>query len=278
MFDLVVRFAKRFAVLIPGIVIAYLSVTDIFPIFEKHVPDALAIFLTYVLGAYVLIPAAIRLLRILFPVRHAPLYCVTPDGFASDPLNVGIIGSRAELIKAMQAAGWYVADEHTVPHLLQVLISGLLRRPYPTAPMSNLYLFGRKQDIGFEIPIDSNRGHRHHVRFWATTFKDDGPISPDRIRWHIRKSQRTGSNLLWLGAASRDIGFAFIRHNVQVTHMIHPDTGRERELIISGLRSAHKLARTETIRLGKPYRLRNRALGGHLRSDGMLQIARLKKD
>ena len=39
--------------------------------------------------------------------------------------------------------------------------------PYPTAPFSTLYLFGRGQDIGFQKAIDNSPRKRHHIRFWA---------------------------------------------------------------------------------------------------------------
>jgi hypothetical protein len=37
--------------------------------------------------------------------------------------------------------------------------------PYPTAPFSTPYLFGRDQDIGFLKAIDNSPRKRHHVRF-----------------------------------------------------------------------------------------------------------------
>jgi hypothetical protein len=43
----------------------------------------------------------------------------------------------------------------------------VLNSPYPTAPFSTLYLFGRGQDIGFQKAIDNSPRNRHHVRFWA---------------------------------------------------------------------------------------------------------------
>ena len=39
--------------------------------------------------------------------------------------------------------------------------------PYPTAPFSTLYLFGRGQDIGFQKAIDNSPRKRHHIRFWS---------------------------------------------------------------------------------------------------------------
>src|SRR3982751_48517 len=123
MIQYMLRLAKRFAILVPGVVIAYFSVRNIFPYFDDRLPLSLAILATYALGAYVLIPALIRGYRIIRPADHLPLYCVTPDGFASDPLNIGIIGTRRELIIAMQAAGWHVADRHTLKNVTRFAFS-----------------------------------------------------------------------------------------------------------------------------------------------------------
>ncbi|HEX7633343.1 MAG TPA: LssY C-terminal domain-containing protein [Candidatus Saccharimonadales bacterium] len=271
------RFLKRFAVLLPGIVIAYFSVRDIFPYFDRRLPLGLAILVTYAIGAYVLIPAIIRVFRIFRPANHLPLYCVTPDGFASDPLNIGIIATRRQLITTMEKAGWFVADPHRGQYLVRHVLSILLGWPYPHAPVSSLYLFGRKQDVAFEIPIEgAGTGSRHHVRFWATTYKDKQKLTVQSIHWHRRRAHVEGDNLLWVGAASLDSGIAPIKHNLQITHMIHPDTNRERELIISQLRSADLLRTTQTIALDKPYRLTNRAFGGYLHTDGKMTVVKLK--
>jgi hypothetical protein len=63
------RLAKRFAVLIPGFVIAYVSVREIFPLLDSRLPLALSVLATYALAAYVLVPALIRLFRIFWPAR-----------------------------------------------------------------------------------------------------------------------------------------------------------------------------------------------------------------
>lgn len=277
MIDYTLRFIKRFAVLIPGIVIAYFSARDIFPLIDKRFPLEIAIFITYVISAYVLIPALIRLLRIILPPQHLPLYCVTPDGFASDPLNVGIIGSRRELIMAMTAAGWYLADRRNLTNTAKQVAKALARIPYPSAPMSSLFLFGRRQDVGFEIPL-GKRGHRHHVRFWATTYSDNEKLTVRSIHWHKRREHlRASDNLLWIGAASLDEGLTLIRHNVQITHLVNPDTDNERELIVKKLQVADLAASVRRISLVRPYKLVNRGWRAHLRTDGQMAIIHLKK-
>lgn len=270
------RLAKRFAILIPGIVIVYFSVRDIFPYFNRRLPLSLALFLTYVLAAYILIPSLIRLVRIVLPANHLPLYCVTPDGFASDPLNVGIVATRRELITVMEAAGWYVADRHSIKNMFRMVASTAVGQVYRHAPVSSMYLFGRKQDIAFEIPIENKPGERHHVRFWATTYEDKNRLSVHGIAWHHRRAHVYGDNLLWVGAASLDVGINVIKHNLQITHMIDPDTDSERELIVKQLRGIKRIARTETIKLDNPYRLINRVWRGYLQTDGKMTVVFLK--
>lgn len=278
MIQYMLRLAKRFAVLLPGVFIAYISVGEIFPYFEDRFPLGLAILVTYVLGAYVLAPALIRLFRIFHPPDHLPLYCVTPDGFASDPLNIGVIGTRRELTSVMNKAGWQVADSHTPGNIFRAVASVLLENPYPTAPVSNLYLFGRKQDIAFEKHVvGAGPTARHHVRFWATTYEHKKKLNVHAIHWHNRKAHVYGDSLLWVGSASLDVGISLVRHNLQLTHMIDPDTDKERELIVNDLKHTKKVVRTEKVKLGDPYRLVNRVWRGFLHSDGSMSIVRLGK-
>lgn len=276
MIQYILRVAKRFAVLLPGIAIAYLSVSGIYPYFDRRLPEGFAILVTYALGAYVLVPALIRLFRIIHPPDHLPLYCVTPDGFASDPLNIGVIATRRQLISTMEQAGWHLADPHSLKNILRVVLSLIIGETYRNAPVSSLYLFGRKQDIAFEIPTNSGVGGRHHVRFWATTYEQGKRLSIRSIHWHHRKAHIYGDDLLWVGAASLDVGINFIRHNMQITHMIDPDTDKERRLIVEQLRAVKLVKKIETVKLGKAYRLVNRVWRGSLNADGKMDVVWLK--
>lgn len=263
-------FIKRAAVLVPGLVVLYVSIRDVFPYFHHRLPFAVAVFVTYIVGAYVLVPALIRGWRLFVRPRHLPVYAVTPDGFASDPLNIGIVGSRTQLIKAMKSAGWSVAEPSTVRNIAATVWALVLNRPYHGMPMSLLYLFGRKQDIGFELQrTDRGRGYRHHVRFWATTLDDIQPPSD-------RRSKALDDKLLWAGAASLDIGITFMRHNLQLAHAVHPDTDRERDLIVDQLTRKGSAKLIDSMRLHKAYSLINRTWFATLKSDGRMAILQLK--
>lgn len=273
-----VRFVQRLLVLILGIAIVYLAVWEFFPFFDNRINWFLALLATYIFTAYFFIPLIIRFIRIFFRPNHIPLYCVTPDGFASDPVNVGVIGSRAQMVQAFEKAGWHVAHKRTPYTLFRMARAIITRRTYANAPFSSLYLFGRKQDIGFQKPFGDDPSQRHHVRFWACHLEGPEEFHKDVHFWQrFHRPQSGGERQLWVGAASRDTGIMPIRHNAQLTHMIHPDTNAERDLIVEDLRGAHAVAKTLTEKVGDGFSLKNRVIGGVLHADGRIRICILKK-
>ncbi len=274
----IIRLLQRLVVLAIGIGIVYLAVWQFFPFFDNQVPWAVALFATYVFTAYFFIPLITRLIRLFVRPKHIPLYCVTPDGFVSDPINIGLVGDREQLEAAMIKAGWYVAHKRTIKTMFKMARAILNRQSYVNAPFSSLYLFGRRQDIGFQKPIEDNPSHRHHVRFWACHLDGPEAFHHDVHFWKRfhRPRHDNLSRQLWVGAASRDIGIMPIRHNAQLTHMIDPDTNSERDLIVEDLRHSHSVAKTLTERVHAGLSLRNRVLGGVLHTDGKIRICILK--
>jgi hypothetical protein len=63
----------------------------------------------------------------------------TRQGIPGDPINVGLIGNEKEVLCAMNAAKWYPADPVTFRSSIEIAGSVLLDRPYPDAPVSNLF-------------------------------------------------------------------------------------------------------------------------------------------
>jgi LssY C-terminus len=145
-----------------------------------------------------------------------PLTSFRRNGVPGDPLNVRVVATEAQLGAAFANAGWYRADEITLITALRISIDSLLGRKYSTAPVSNLYLFGRRQDIAFEQPGRSVR-ERDHVRFWKTATSD--------------KNQRP----LWIGGATKDIRVALSPRTHMPTHLIEPDVDIEREFLVEDL-------------------------------------------
>jgi hypothetical protein len=157
-------------------------------------------------------------------LAESPRVTRTGDGHPGDPLNVGLIGHDAELRAAMAAAGWSVAAPLGVRSDLEIAGSVVLDRPDPTAPVSSLFLFDRKQDVAFERDAGRSPRQRHHVRFW---------------RWDEAGSD---GRPLWIGAATFDESVGFSHTTGQITHHIAPDLDAERDALFASLASVGQLA------------------------------------
>lgn len=267
------RTLARVAVLAIGVLLAYLIPFQIFPLLDNKMPFVIAIFATYILSAYALLPAATRL-AVIFGHRpeHIPTHNTTSDGFACDPVNVGIVGTRKQLETAMKKAGWHTADSLTLKTALRMAYAFVLRRPYPAAPFMNLFLFGRSQDIGFQLQDNGNPRAREHVRFWAVTNK----VAP-QFREHVHFWQRKinlekNQKLLWVGAVTADIGFGVARYHGQFTHAIHPDTNESREFFVEQLKKTGLTKKTIIVNAGQPYTGKAVAIGDSVIADGDLKV------
>jgi hypothetical protein len=270
---------KRFVLFAPTILLFVISFYLFFPRLNRRLPASLAVVIIYVTTAYVTLPLLFRLWRLIRPSDHLPRYCVTPDGLASDPVNIAISASRSKLIAAMQQAGWHKADSRSSRSLVRLGLSILLHRPYPNAPFSTLYLFGRGHDIGFQKPTLGSKGshRRHHVRFWACIpAMLEGKDTEHADFWERLYPETDKGEILWVGCASRDIGIVPIVHNLQLTHRVLDDTDTERDIIVSDLQATGLVETIRHVQSGEPLKLRNRALASSLSTDGQLSIVDLK--
>jgi hypothetical protein len=132
--------------------------------------------------------------------------CVTnKDGSRNgDPLNLVIVGGVEDAFPALIRRGWTPTEVTWKGSVLRMVRSALARERYPYAPVSNLYLFGRPQDIALQKARD-NIHQRNHLRLWR---------SP--MNWRGRP--------VWVGQISRDIGSRMTIHSPTLTtHKIDPD-------------------------------------------------------
>lgn len=219
------------------------------------------IVLLWLMLAYFLVPMAWRIAERNHPaIKGLPRITVTGNGIPGDPLNIGLVGREEEVDSAMLKAGWYPADPITLRSSLRIAAGTILRRSYDTAPVSSLYLWGRKQDLAFEKPVGDDPRRRHHVRFWRSPEVD-----------------ATGRPL-WAGAATFDTRVGLSYTTGQITHHIAADVDADRDLIVADLRKASEVLDVVWIN-GFHAELEGRNGGGDpWHTDGRFAVVWLKPD
>lgn len=283
MFTRIARIIWRLIIFALGVVVGYIAVFIIRPYADTYLPVYVVAILLWCLFAYVVMPALIRLFRILIKPDHIPLHATTGDGWPSDPVNIVIVAhSKLHLRKSMQKAGWYEADRATLKNSLREGWALLFNHAYPAAPMSSLYLFNRPHDIGFEIPTNGQMSPRtrHHVRFWKLTPPPLAHNDHQHFSFWANRLKRfvQGERSIWIGAATEDIGPLDLRWRTgQLTHRVSHDDSKERDFLIQSLKDVHLCGQVRTTTRGDAFRFRGQSFRTHYVTDGSLKVVELKK-
>lgn len=141
-----------------------------------------------------------------------------------DPLNVVVVGSFDTVIKSFVRSGWHLTQPLSAVSAWTVLKDFIFGQPYPTAPVSPLYLFGRSQDLALQKARSSLK-YRNHLRLWLTSLEFD-------------------AKPVWLGQISRDVGVKLTTHAWNLTtHIISPDVDETRDYLLANLAETQALAK-----------------------------------
>jgi LssY-like putative type I secretion system component LssY len=211
----------------------------------------------YVIVSYLVLPATWARIEHEPGLSGHPMVTATAQGIPGDPINVGLIGEREDVVYAFHLAGWYPADPITLRSSLEIIGSVVLDRPYKTAPVSPLFFEGRHEDLAFEKPHGGSADRRQHVRLWLVLAKgsDAAPV--------------------WLGSATYDSGVTLSRDTGQVTHKIAPNVDAERDRLMDDLNKAQVVARIYQVKgIGPTLNGRN-GEGDPYYTDGEIWLARL---
>jgi hypothetical protein len=178
-------------------------------------------------------------------------------GDPGDMVNFLIIGSQDSLEKIFTTAGWVKVDANVTDTLLHGLLESMSKESYLTMPMSPLYLFGRRQDYGWAHaePI-SVVASRNHLRIWKAPFDVNGQV-------------------LWVGAATHDVGFEKDQRNNGVTHKIDPNVDLERDYVEKTLTSTGLVDEVTHILPANPMQEAKTATGGSFHSNGQVLVLKL---
>jgi len=194
-----------------------------------HLEPALVVnsLLFWAVLAYLALPRLHQVLTWLYVPDYFIGRTRTPDGLLGDPVNLAVKGDEEDIHEAMVSAGWVRADPITLRSSWRIVVSSLLRRSYPAAPVSNLLLFGRRQSFAYQKEVEGNPAQRHHVRFWHCP---PGWVLPG------------GGRVDWLGAATYDRAVGLSVLTLQVTHKIDADIDIERDFVVDDVRWANDAA------------------------------------
>jgi hypothetical protein len=139
-----------------------------------------------------------------------PCCATNQDGSKNgDPLNLVIVGGLDDAFPALVRRGWSPTEQKWSGAIMKMITSALSGERYVNAPVSDLYLFGRAQDLALQKARDTIH-QRNHLRLW---------LSPMRYR----------GKPVWVGQISRDIGVRLTFHSPTLTtHKIDPDVDEAR--------------------------------------------------
>lgn len=231
------------------------SVVKTHPLTRLVAKQAGILLMLYLAAAYLVTPLFWEEYAATHPRwADVPRVTRTGDRHPGDPLNVAIIGTEAEVKRAMLKAGWFPADSLTMKSCLEIAEATVLDRKYEEAPVSSLFLFNRRQDLAFEKPVGDNPKKRHHVRFWkaARPWKDGQPV--------------------WVGSATYDERVGLSYTTGQITHHIDGNVDHERDQLMDDLSKAVPAAESKTISDFHVQREGHNGGGDHWTTDGALKL------
>jgi hypothetical protein len=215
------------------------------------------VLILYGLIAYILLPQIWTHYEHQKGLAGLTMVTRTAQGIPGDPINVGLVGTKADVLCAMHAAAWYPADPITFRSSVEIVGSVILDRPYRDAPVSSLFYQGRREDFAFEKPDGSSADRRQHVRFWEVLKQGDE------------------GRPVWLGSATFDRGVGLSHDTGQVTHHIAPNIDAERDRLTDDLKMAKVVeAIYEISGIGPTLNGRN-GEGDRYYTDGEIKISRL---
>ena len=213
--------------------------------------------LFWIASAYLALPRIHRILSSIYVPNYFIGRARTADGLLGDSINLAIRGSEVNLRRAMTSAGWHLADEVTFKSVWKMIVSTIRRRSYVNAPVSALYLFGRRHDFSYQQEVDNNPRKRHHVRFWRCP---EGWLLPG------------GYKVDWLASGTYDKSIGLSLFTFQITHKIDENIDIERDYVVETVTSSSESIEVDILQeFSTGYHSRNGG-GDSMKTDGNLVI------
>ena len=150
-------------------------------------------------------------------LEQLPCCATDADGQREgDPLNIVIVGDTSDVLNSLSRSGWSFTHRIDFRSIRREVGAAIAGSAYPVAPVSSLYVFGRKQDVALQRARRSI-AQRNHMRLWLAPYRfEDRPV--------------------WIGQVSRDIGVKVTpKSPTLTTHIIDPQVDATREYLFHSL-------------------------------------------
>ncbi len=178
-------------------------------------------------------------------------------GRPMEPINVILVGSEPDVVKAFADIGWEATDLVSFASSWRMLVAELNNQASPNAPGLPTFWRGRPNRRGYQRvdPAGSAR-ERHHLHLWETAYRVDG-------------------NPVWLGTVHFDKQVRTADGTGLLIHQIDPAVDREREALRTDLSRTNCDERMDEAVVTAPM-LGQNAVGNPFFTDGNALIAFLK--
>jgi LssY C-terminus len=189
-----------------------------------------------------------------------PCCATTEDGHGvEDPLNFVLVGRVGEVFPNFARTGWHVTEVLKGRSGLQTFWSYFFSSEYKHAPVSPIYLFGRRQDIALQKARETAR-ERNHLRIWRAPLEVAGqPV--------------------WVGQISRDVGLSW-SWKTFVGHEVDPDVDEARNYLAQDMLRSQGVARfgwVKGVGAATPSEPRHMTDGSPFFTDGLRLVLWLGK-
>ena len=177
------------------------------------------------------------------------------SGRESDLVNLMFIGSRDEISRAFKAAGWTQPTTTTMRSRFLGVRAFVEGQGYHAFPMSVLLLNDEAPDMFWQKSLNDIT-KRHHVRIW-------------------KQPETWNGEEIWIGAATRDIDFAYMRHGQPVTHKIEENVDLERDKILHDVEFTSCADVADYVERPNAPQFARNATGDPMETDGRIGIVHM---
>jgi hypothetical protein len=173
----------------------------------------------------------------------------------SDVINLMFIGAGDEISRAFLAAGWTQATAKSLRSRFLNVRAVVEGHGYRSAPMSMLLVNDEAPGMVWQKGLN-NMAKRHHVRFW-------------------KQPETWNGEQIWIGAATRDVDYAYLRHGEVVTHRIEKDVDLERDKILHDIEFTSCANVADYLERPLAPRFARNATGDPMETDGRIAMVHL---